>query len=71
MRKLGVIIFVVYVVFGIYFFNLGAEVYEVPEKISQYDKIIFLVGGVLIILGGINYFRARRHVNPLLYPGFS
>jgi hypothetical protein len=49
--------FILNLVFGLYFINFGLEFFEIPELISVLDKWIFVIGGVLIILGGINYTR--------------
>ena len=53
-----ILFFIVNVVFGLYFINYGLNFFEIPEVVSNLDKWIFVVGGALIILGGINYSRA-------------
>ena len=70
MRKVGVIIFLVYLVIGLYFINSVFNFYEIPVFISQFDELIDLIGGILIILGGMNYLRFGRGRGPLVYPGF-
>ena len=71
MTKAGIIIFLIYLIFGLYFINTAFNFYPLPEIISQFDNWINLVGGVLIILGGINYLRLRRSRKHSSYPGFS
>ena len=69
MRKVGVIIFLIYLVIGLYFINSVFNFYEIPEAISKFDEWIDLIGGILIILGGLNYLRLGRGRDHL-YPGF-
>ena len=61
MAKAGAItIFLLYLVFGLYFIMSAFNFITLPDIILQFDKWIILVGGVLILIGGINYFRARK-----------
>ena len=69
MGKLGVIIFLIYLVIGLYFINLVFNFYKIPEIISQFNELINLIGGILIIFGGINYLRLGGGRNRLIYPG--
>ncbi len=60
MRKGGIIILVVYLFFGVYFINYAFNFITLPEFVNVIDKWLILVGGLLILFGGINFFRARR-----------
>ena len=70
MGKVGIIIFLVHLVIGLYFLNLVFNFYKIPEVISQFNELISLIGGILIVLGGIRYLRFRRGSNYPGYPGF-
>ena len=62
MRGRGMIFgFIVYLIFGLYFINFGIDFIKLPEVMDKINNWIFIVGGVLIILGGINFFRASRN----------
>ncbi|MBT96798.1 hypothetical protein CMI49_01730 [Candidatus Pacearchaeota archaeon] len=63
MQKGGILWFIVYLVFGIYFINSSFNFIKIPEVISNFNQWIILLGGVLILLGGINHFRAIRNKN--------
>ena len=61
MTKGGAIaVFSLYLVFGLYFITSAFNFIAIPDIILQFDKWITLVGGVLILIGGINHFRARK-----------
>jgi formate hydrogenlyase subunit 3/multisubunit Na+/H+ antiporter MnhD subunit len=49
-----------YTIFGLYFLNYPLNLIKLPEAVSSIDPWIIFVGGILIILGGINYLRAGR-----------
>ena len=53
-------IFSLYLVFGLYFINSAFSFIIMPDIILKIDNWITLVGGILILVGGINYFRARK-----------
>lgn len=59
-RGANLIIVLLYLVLGAYFINQPFNFVTVPDIISQYDKWIIFVGGILILFGVINYFRAKR-----------
>ncbi|MBU0894087.1 MAG: hypothetical protein KKF48_04315 [Nanoarchaeota archaeon] len=61
MRSMAkMIIFVVYLFFGIYFINYPFEIVKIPAFISTMESWLLFIGGILIIIGGINFFRASR-----------
>jgi predicted membrane channel-forming protein YqfA (hemolysin III family) len=66
MQKGGIFWFIIYLVFGIYFINSSFNFIKIPEIISNFDSWIILLGGVLILLGGVNHFRAIRNKNKYL-----
>ncbi len=63
MGKIGVIGFLLYLVVGLYFINFPFNYIEIPEYITQFNNWIIFVGGILVIIGGINYLRAgsKKH----------
>ena len=60
MGKGGLIGFLVYLIFGLYFINSAFNFIILPEFVSSVDKWILLIGGILIVVGGINYLRASK-----------
>ena len=61
MKKTSLLWAVVYLVFGAYFINLSFSFITLPEFITGFYQWITLVGGILILLGGINHFRAIKN----------
>ena len=60
-RKKGkTIIFVVYLVFAVYLANFSIDFIKIPEFILKYNNIIFLISGILLLIGGINYLRVMK-----------
>ena len=53
-------IFFLFLIFGLYFINSTFSVIAIPEFILDYDNWIILSGGILIILGGLNYLKAGK-----------
>lgn len=62
-NKCAIIGFLVYLIFGIYFINSSLGFITLPEFISKIENWIVLVGGILILIGGINYIRAGKKVS--------
>ena len=63
MNKLKFFIFLIYLLVGIYFINASAGFYPIPDYLLQFETFIVLIGGILIVIGGINSLRlhgARR-----------
>ncbi len=52
--------FIIYLIFGLYLLNLTLTFVKLPESIHAIDKFVIAIGGILIILGGINHIRASR-----------
>jgi len=60
MIKVGVILFLVSLVVGVYFINSSFGFVVLPDFILDLNKWIILVGGVLILFGGIKYLGAGK-----------
>ncbi|MGD9276443.1 MAG: hypothetical protein PVJ67_04680 [Candidatus Pacearchaeota archaeon] len=60
MKEARTIIFLLHLAFGLYFINIGFNYVAVPEVISNFEAWIILIGGVLVLLGGINYLRIGK-----------
>ena len=54
------VLFIVYLVFGLYLINMFFSFITMPEFITNLDNLIILVAGILVILGGINHLRLRK-----------
>ena len=54
------LVYILYIVFGFYFINYPFNLITIPKFISQYDLWLILVGGVLLIFGAVNYFKAGK-----------
>ncbi|MDE1848456.1 MAG: hypothetical protein KGH55_00255 [Nanoarchaeota archaeon] len=54
MARLKGLMFLLYLIFGLYFINYSLNLITLPGFFSSIDQWIILVGGLLIILGGIN-----------------
>ncbi len=61
-RGANMFIFFVYLIFGLYFINSTFGFITFPEFVFDIDidKWIIFGGGILIILGGLNYLRAGK-----------
>ena len=59
-RGPNTLIMLVYLVFGLYFINQPFQFIQIPESFSIAEPWIIFVGGILIILGAVNYFKVRR-----------
>lgn len=61
-NSLGWIIVLIHLILGAYFINLTFLFVEVPEFILDINKWIFLVAGVFLVWGAINYKRAANKI---------
>lgn len=59
-RKGAFVGFLVYLVFGLYFLNSALNLVAIPENMVKLDKWIFVIGGIMIIIGGINSLRINK-----------
>lgn len=60
LQKLKGLVIFLHIIFALYFLNYPFNIIEIPEAISAFDSWIIFVGGLLILIGGVNYFRAGR-----------
>lgn len=56
----NILIFLLYLALGIYFMNYTLDFFSVPEIVTNYNGWIIFAGGLLLLFGAINYFRASR-----------
>ncbi|MEX0932700.1 MAG: hypothetical protein WDZ77_01205 [Candidatus Pacearchaeota archaeon] len=70
MKRLSFVIFLLYLVFGLYYINLVFEFYPVSKSILAFSQVINLIAGILIIFGGINHLRIGHH-RTLIPGGFA
>ena len=61
-NKGGLLIFLLYLVFGFYFINSPFNFVQIPDFVSKFNVWITFAGGLLLLLGGINYMRIPRTV---------
>ena len=59
MGRGSTIMFLLHVIFGLYFINFAFAFITLPEIVSASDKWVFLIGGILIFLGGFNFLRLK------------
>jgi predicted membrane channel-forming protein YqfA (hemolysin III family) len=59
--KLRGVVFFVFLIIGLYFINYSLNLIKLPEFFSGVDKWIILIGGLLLIVGGVNYWRLSKH----------
>ncbi len=64
MGSSGIVVFLVSLLIGLYFINLSFTFYVLPES-ELLGKWMNVLAGVLIILGGINYWRVENHKNQM------
>ena len=55
------IFFIIYLIFGLYLVNYSLNLLALPAFFSGINQWIILVGGVLVLLGGINYLRLSKY----------
>ena len=65
-RLREVLVFILYLIFAIYFVNYPIHFLNIPEFFSVAEPWIIFFGGILILLGGIEYLRARKKKKELL-----
>jgi len=51
---------ITYVLMAIYLLNVPFDVIPFPDIIIRAHKWIIFIAGLLLIVGGINYFRANK-----------
>lgn len=58
-KRVNLIIFLAYLVFGAYFINQPFAFLEIPEIVSKFDMWIIFAGGILMIFGAAYYYQAK------------
>lgn len=61
------VLFLIHLIVGLYILNYGFSFIKLPDFFTTagggiVNKIIFFIGGILVILGGINWMRANRRL---------
>ena len=57
---LKILFFVVSLAFAIYFINYPFNFFKVPESVLNFENWIAFVGGILILIGAVNFLRAGK-----------
>jgi len=60
-RGVNMLVFLAYLILGVYFINFPFNFFKVPEIVTQFDKWIIFVAGILMLFGAINYFKVKRY----------
>ncbi len=59
-KRVNLLIMLLYLILGAYFINYPFNFVSIPEYISKFDIWIIFAGGILMLFGAINYFRAKK-----------
>jgi len=62
-KGMKILWFVLHIVFGLYFINVAIRFLKIPESLGVVDQWIIFVGGILVLLGGINYLRVSKKIS--------
>ena len=62
-NKFGKGFFILHLIFGLYFVNFAFGYFALPEFFLDVEKWIFLIGGILILLGGFHHLRTSKRRN--------
>jgi len=62
-RGNSVLFFILYLIFGAYFINYAFNFIPIPPAVASFDKWIIFAGGILIVIGAINYLRLNKYRN--------
>jgi len=54
------LLFILYVLFAAYFINIALGIIAIPDFFSNFNKWISFIGGILLLIGGIQFLRPRR-----------
>jgi uncharacterized membrane protein len=60
MGKLGVFLFVVCLIVGLYFLNSALSIITLPAAIAGIDSSLRIIGGILIVIGGFFMFKLGK-----------
>ena len=61
---LSTLVFILYLLLGFYFINFPLQFFKIPTEINAVNNWIIFIGGILLILGAINFMRvgSRRRM---------
>ncbi|MEK6925993.1 MAG: hypothetical protein AABW50_01810 [Nanoarchaeota archaeon] len=51
------LLFLLSLIFGLYQINTAANFFNIPAFPDTLNNILLFIGGILLVLGGINYLR--------------
>ena len=60
MGKIGVAIFIIYLIVGLYLLNAPFDFVTIPKFIKGIESWVLFVGGVLVIIGGLKFLLSKR-----------
>jgi hypothetical protein len=63
-RNSGFGIFLVFLLAGLYFLNASLNFFTLPATLTSsvsYNKILFFIAGVLILIGGLKFLMTKRY----------
>jgi hypothetical protein len=52
--------FIVFLIFGAYFINAPFNFVPIPASMDVVNNWIIFIGGILIVIGGINFLRLSK-----------
>ena len=58
-------LFLVYLLVGLYLVNVSLGLYSIPDVVEDFDDLILLFAGVLILFHGLIWLRPRRRLKGL------
>ena len=61
MGRTGFIGFIIFLVFGAYLIIRSLGLIIFPSIVTNFDKWIYLAAGILLVLGGIYFWKEKRH----------
>ncbi|MEN7982215.1 MAG: hypothetical protein ABFQ65_02115 [Nanoarchaeota archaeon] len=59
-KKANMLIFIAYLILGIYFVNKQFTFIKIPEQIIQFDNWITFTAGIFLLLGAFNYWKSKK-----------
>jgi hypothetical protein len=59
-KKKNTLIFLAYLVLGLYFINKQFNYLNIPEIVAQFDNWITLIAGLFLLFGAYHYYKANK-----------
>lgn len=59
-KKANTLIFLTYLILGLYFINKQFNLIKIPEQITKFDNWITLIAGFFLLLGAMHYYKASK-----------